>query len=141
MKKIFLVLGLFLLFPRLALADQFQADYNIKLISVIAANNTTAIPIKATAGTVYSIDAFNNGASIVYVKLYNSATAVCGQGTPYARYLIPFGASSSGGGFTAPMTNGDAYYSGISMCITGGIADNDTTAPPSSTAIVNIHYK
>lgn len=140
MKKLLLILAL-LICPQLASADQFQADYNVKLVSVIAANNTTAIPIKATAGTVYSVDAFNNGASIIYVKLYNSPTVTCGQGTPYARYLIPFGASSSGGGFTAPETNGDAYYSGISMCITVGIADNDTTAPPSSTVIVNIHYK
>jgi hypothetical protein len=141
MKKLFLTLGLLLLSLGRVSADQFQADYNVKLISVIAANNTTSIPIKATAGTVYSVDAFNNGASVIYVKLYNSPVVTCGVGTPYARYLIPFGASSSGGGFTAPMTNGDAYYSGISMCITGGIADNDTTAPPSSTVIVNIHYK
>lgn len=123
------------------MADQFQADYNIKIQSVIALNNTTAIPIKLTAGTVYSVDGFNNGASIVYVKLYNNSNAICGQGTPYIRYLIPYGASSSGGGFSTSVTNGDAYYSGISMCITGAIADNDTTAPPASTVIVNIHYK
>lgn len=142
MKKILiLLLGLFLVFPQLVKADQFQADYNIKVISVIALNNTTAIPIKATAGTVYAVDGFNNGSSVVYLKLYNSPNAICGQGTPYARYLMPFGASSSGGGFNVSVTNGDAYFSGITMCITGAIADNDTTSPPASTIIVNVHYK
>lgn len=122
-------------------APQFQADNAIKVSSNIAANNTTAIPIKTTSGTVYSIDAFNNGSSVVYVKLYNSPNVTCGQGTPYARYLIPYGASSSGGGFNTPNVNGDAYFNGITLCITGGLADSDTTAPPASTVIVNIHYK
>lgn len=120
---------------------QFQADSAIKVSSNIAANNTTAVVIKATAGTVYSIEAFNNGASIVYVKLYNSSSVTCGQGTPYARYIVPFGASSSGAGFITSNINGDAYFNAITMCITGGIADNDTTAPPASTIIVNVHYK
>lgn len=122
-------------------APQFQADNAIKVSSNIAANNTTAISIKPSAGTVYSIDAFNNGSSVVYVKLYNSPNITCGQGTPYARYLIPYGASSSGGGFNTPNVNGDAYFNGITLCITGGIGDSDTTAPPASTIIVNIHYK
>lgn len=140
MKKIFLAF-LLLFYPAIASAAQFQADNAIKVSSSIAANNTTAIVIKSTAGSVYSIDAFNNGSSVVYVKLYNSSTVVCGQGTPYARYLIPYGASSSGGGFNTPNINGDAYFNAITMCITGGIADSDTTAPPSSTIIVNVHYK
>lgn len=130
------------LIPSIAFAaPQFQADNNIKVSSTIALNNTTAIAIKPSPGTVYSIDAFNNGASVVYIKLYNSTNITCGQGTPYARYLIPYGASSSGGGFNTPNVNGDAYFNGISMCITGGLADTDTTAPPASTVIVNIHYK
>jgi hypothetical protein len=55
--------------------------------------------------------------------------------------MIPFGASSSGGGFNVSNINGDAYGLGIVMCITTGIADNDTTAPAASTYIVNVHFR
>jgi len=143
MKKLnyLLVLGL-LLFPQLAQAQNaFLADAKIQVKSYIAAANTTAIVVKATPGSVYSIDAFNNGTVVAYVKLYNSASATCGSGTPQARYMVPFGASSSGGGFNVSNINGDAYGVGITMCITGGIADNDTTAPAASSIIVNVHLK
>lgn len=131
---------LFLAFPALA-QNTFLADAKVKVTSTIAANNTTAIVIKSTGGTVYSVDAFNNGGTIAYVKLYNATSATCGSGTPQARYMIPFGAASSGGGFNVSNINGDAYGVGIVMCITAGIADNDTTAPAASTYIVNVHYK
>lgn len=141
MKKIFLILGL-LLFSSIANAQNtFLADAKIKVSSTIALNNTTAIVIKDTSGNVYSIDAFNNGGTIAYVKLYNATSATCGSGTPQARYAIPFGASSSGGGFNVSNINGDAYGVGIVMCITTGIADNDTGAPAATTYIVNLHYK
>ena len=132
---------LFLAFPVHA-QGTFTADAKIKVSSTIAANNTTAITIKAGGGTVYSVDAFNNATTIAYVKLYNaSAAPTCGSGTPFARYMIPYGASSSGGGFNVSNINGDSYGLGIYMCITTGIADNDTTAPAASTYIVNVHYK
>lgn len=141
MKKIILILGL-LLFPHFALAQgTFTADSKIKVTSVIAANNTTAIVIKSTGGTVYSVDAFANSTTLAYIKLYNATSATCGSGTPQARYLIPFGASSSGGGFNVSNINGDAYGAGIVMCITTGIADNDTGAPAATTYIVNVHYR
>lgn len=141
MKKIFLVLGFMLLSTVAYAQSTFLADAKIQVRSTIAANNTTAIVLSATAGTVYSVDAFNNGGIIAYVKLYNAATATCGTGTPQARYMIPFGASSSGGGFNVSNINGDAYANGIVMCITTGIADADTTAPAASTYIVNVHFK
>lgn len=124
-----------------AFAQPFIADSQISLSSNLVAANTTAVVIKATSGTVYSIDAFNNSTTLAYIKLYNTPTATCGSGTPYARYMIPYGASSSGGGFNVSNINGDAYFSGITMCVTTGIADNDTGAPAASTYIVNVHYK
>lgn len=141
MKKLLLVLGFMLLATVANAQNTFQADSKIKITSTIVANNTTAIVIKATGGTVYSVDAFNNGTTIAYVKLYNASTATCGSGTPQARYAIPFGTSSSGGGFNVSNINGDAYANGITMCVTAGIADNDTTSPAASTYIVNVHYK
>jgi hypothetical protein len=139
-KLILIVLGLFLLSSPLSAQSIFKADSKIKVVSVIAANNVTPIVIKSTTGTVYSIDGFNNGTTLAYIKLYNASSATCGVGTPYVRYLIPFGSSSSGGGFNISNINGDAFGDGIVMCITTGIADNDATAPAANAYIVNIHY-
>ncbi len=143
MKKFIIALvGLFLVCPQLASAQQaFYADAKVKVVSTLVPNNTTAIVLKPTAGVVYSVDAFNNAGTIAYVKLYNAASATCGTGTPMARYLIPFGATSSGGGFNVSNINGDAYANGIVMCVTTGITDGDTTAPAASTYIVNVHFK
>jgi hypothetical protein len=118
----------------------FQADSGISVSSTIVANNTTAIVISSVQTTVYSIDAYSNGSTAAYVKLYNSASATCGSGTPQWRGMI--GPTSSGG---APIQlhniNGDSYINGVTMCVTTGIADTDTSAPAATTYIVNIHYK
>ena len=141
MKKILLALGLLLISTVAQAQNTFLADAKIQVKSYISVNNTTAVVVKATGGTVYSIDGFNNGASLAYVKLYNATSATCGSGTPQARYMIPYGTSSSGGGFNISNINGDAYANGIIMCITTGIADNDTTAPAANQFIVNVHIK
>ena len=143
MQRKIIVAALFALFAFVtpSHAQKFQADSNISISSNIVANNTTAIVITTKPASVYSIDAFNNGTTLAYVKLYNAATATCGSGTPFARYMIPFGTSSAGGGFAIPNINGDAYVNGITMCVTTGISDADTGAPAASTYIVNIHYK
>lgn len=141
MKKILLALGLLLISTVAQAQNTFLADAKIQVKSNISVNNTTAVILKSTGGTVYSVDAFNNGASIAYVKLYNASSATCGSGTPQARYMIPYGTSSSGGGFNVSNINGDAYANGIVMCITTGIADNDTTAPAANQFIVNVHLK
>jgi hypothetical protein len=141
LRKLLATIGLALLVVAPANSQQipFRADSQINVFSKIAANNTTAVPITTNRATVYSIDAFNNGTTIAYVKLYNGA-ATCGSGTPQARYMIPFGTSSAGGGFNLSNINGDVYVNGITMCITTGIADNDTSAPAASTYIVNVHW-
>ena len=55
--------------------------------------------------------------------------------------MIPYGPSSSGGGFSLPWVNGDSYSLGAWMCVTTGIADSDTGAPAAMTYIVDVHYK
>jgi hypothetical protein len=125
-------------------AAEFQANSQIAVSSTIIAANITPIIIKSKAGTVYSIDAFSNNTTLAYVKLYNVTISSCGStsgATPYARYIIPYGASSSGGGFNLSNINGDAYYQAIYMCVTGGMTDNDNTAPAANAYIVNVHYK
>lgn len=144
MKKLLLALGLLLL-PTLANAQQaFYADAKVSVKSNLSVNNVTPVVIKPTGGTVYSVDAFSNNTTLAYVKLYSVASPTaftCGTGTPMARYMIPYGASSAGGGFNVSNINGDAYANSIVMCITTGIADNDTSAPAANAYIVNVHYR
>lgn len=137
--------ALALLLPTLANAQQaFYADAKVNVKSNLSVNNVTPVVIKATGGTVYSVDAFSNNTTLAYVKLYSVAsptTFTCGTGTPMARYMIPYGASSAGGGFNVSNINGDAYASSIVMCITTGIGDSDTSAPAANAYIVNVHYR
>ncbi len=143
MKKAFLALSLLALlwWGPPAAAQNFQADNALSVKSVIVANNTTAVQICGSNCKVYQIDAFNNATTLAYIKLYNAATTTCGSGTPQWRGMVPFGASSSGGGFSLPWVNGDSYSNGAWMCVTTGIADADTGAPAATTYIINVHYK
>lgn len=138
MKRLAVLLVL-LLASSAACAQNFQADSKVNVKSYIVANNTTALIVKATAGALYTLEAFNNSATIAYVKLYNAATATCGSGTPIIRYMIP--ANSTGAGYISPNVNGTAFSTGVVMCITTGIADNDTGSPAATTYLVNVHYK
>lgn len=126
-----------------AWAQNFQADNALSVSSTIVANNTTAIQICKSACRVYQVDSFNNATTLAYIKLYNSGASsfTCGSGTPQWRGMIPFGTSSSGGGFSLPWVNGDSYSLGLWMCVTTGIADSDTGSPAATTYIVDIHFK
>lgn len=110
--------------------------------SNLVANNHTSVAIKASAGQVFGIEAFNNGATIAYLKLYNAAqgSTTCGSGTPVARYMIP-AATAGGAGFISMNVNGDAYSTAISSCVVTGIADNDASDPAATTYLFNVHIK
>lgn len=148
MRKLAITAGIVSLWLGLgpASAQKFQADSGISVISTQVANNTTAIIISNQSASLYQIEAFNNGATIAYIKLYNAGSIVtgapaavtCGSGTPRARYMIP---ASTGNPVVIPIVNGDAYVYGITMCVTTGYADNDTGSPTASEYIVNIHFK
>lgn len=107
------------------------------------ANNTTSVAIDASPGTLYQVRVWNNSATIAYAKLYNAAqgSTTCGSGTPLNRILIP--ANTSGAGATIPFGAGlgVAYGTAISLCVTTGFADSDTTSPAASTYIVEVDYK
>ncbi len=105
------------------------------------ANNTTSVAIKASAGQLYGIEAFNNGATIAYIKLYNTAqgSVTCGAGTPVYQGMIP--AAAAGGNYVSMNVYGIAFSTAITACVTTGFADNDTTAPAASTYAINWFIK
>jgi len=111
------------------------------LSSAIMAATTNATSVKASAGAVYNISVYNSSATLAWLKLYNSASApTCGSGTPVARYLIP-AVTSGGAGSNVSIDAGSAFSTGIAYCVTGLLADADTTATAAGTMVVNITYK
>ena len=105
--------------------------------STQVANNTTAIVIKNSPGQIGGIRTFNNSATIAYGKIYNAASGItCGTGTVVDRFMIQ---PNSNGGFIDMM--GEAYSAGITVCVTGAYADNDTTNPAASAYEYTVVYK
>lgn len=117
-----------------------EADSGTRVTSVISTNDVTGVVVKATAGLLYGIQAFNNSTTIAYLKLYNSATAPTTATTVVARYMIP-GPASGGGGFINPIENGKIFNVGIAYRLTTGIADSDVGAPAANAYILNFEYK
>lgn len=99
--------------------------------------------IKATAGQVYHISVSNNSATLVYLRLYNAGSGFNGCASA-TNLLYQFGvpANTSGSGYVEDISMGlGGFTTGISMCLTAGYANTDTTAPPANAIIVNIGYK
>ena len=98
--------------------------------------------IKATAGQVFSITAFNTTAVPVYLKFYNAtaATVVVGTTTPVLTFLVPANADSDGAGFVWNNEIGWVFGTAITVAATTGKADNDTGAPAVDTCLINIGY-
>lgn len=94
--------------------------------------------IKASAGQVYSITAFNTNAAARYLKFYNATAAnvTVGTTTPVLTYYLP-----PTGGFVLDIPHGLAFATAITAAATTGVADNDTGAPSANDVIVNIGYK
>lgn len=104
---------------------------------LIAANSTNATSLKASAGTLYGCQVFNNGATIGYLKFYNKASSpTVGTDTPIKVIMIP---ASSGAVVDLP-SMGVAFSTGIAYAVTAGIANTDTTAVAASEYIINIDY-
>ena len=108
----------------------------------IVPNNTTAVVLKASAGTLYGVQLAGLGSAPAYLKLYNATSATCGSGTPVKRLMIPAAsAAANGAGSNISFgPQGIAFGTGITYCVTTGIADTDTTAPAASTFLVNVDW-
>jgi len=109
----------------------------------IVANNTTAVVLKASAGTLYGVQLYGIGAAPAYLKIYNATSATCGSGTPVKRLMIP-AASTGANGAGSNISFGPQgvnFGTGITYCVTTGIGDADTTAPAASTFLVNLDWQ
>lgn len=103
----------------------------------ISAATTNATNLKNIAGVIAGIIAINLTSGVKYLKIYDKATApVVGTDTPVM--TIPIPASTDGAGFVwnVPID----LSNGVSYAITGGVADNDSTAVGANEIIVNIAW-
>lgn len=100
------------------------------------------VTIKAGVGQVYYIHAFNNSATVNYLRLYNATSGFngCNSATDImGQWQIP--ANTAVGGFVLPFPGGLAFSTGISICITSGYATTDTTNATASAMSINVGYK
>lgn len=94
-----------------------------------AASTNGALILTGTS-SLHSLWATNTGATVAFVKLYNKATAPV-VGTDVPEMIIPIPAAVSGvPGVANPETGfiPFRFALGLGIAITGGVADNDTTA-------------
>ena len=93
--------------------------------------------VKASAGLVFGIHAFNVNASARYLKLYNKASApTVGTDTPVMTFQLPQNVPTE-----FMVAAGIEFDTGIGIGCTTGIGDSDTGAPGANDVVVNLFYK
>lgn len=107
---------------------------------VSSANTTNATSAKASAGDLFAVQGYNTTASVVYLKLYNKASApTVGTDTPVKTIPIPPNAPIPA---SCVWANGFYFSTGIAYALTGAAADNDTTAVSAGAIVgLNLDYQ
>lgn len=118
-----------------------QTSGGLSSTHLVSAATNNATVVKASAGQVYNIQAFNiNATSPRYLKLYNKTTTpapTTDTSVLIATYLIP----ANGSGVVVEISNGIQFTTGIGLAVVAGITDADNTSTAASEVIVNIQWK
>lgn len=98
--------------------------------------------IKATAGQLFSISAFNMTDAPLFLKFYNATAAnvTVGTTTPVLTFPVPGNAASDGAGLIWNNDIGFAFGTAMTVACTTAVADNDTGTPTANACIVNVGY-
>lgn len=107
-----------------------------------SAATTNATSTKASAGTVWNINATNINAAARYLKLYNKASAPT-VGTDVPVLTLPIASGLTASGAIPPLNlgaNGLQFSIGIAWALTTGAADSDTGAVAADEIKVAISY-
>lgn len=109
--------------------------------SAISTAAVLTAQIKGSAGQIYDVECFNNGADEVFIRFYNQtgAPASTDAANIIWRGMIP--GNAAGAGFVMSLPVGRECATGIGVRVTTGIADNDTGALTANQVIVNVGYK
>jgi hypothetical protein len=118
-----------------------QTTGGLTMSHTVSAASTNATSLKASAGQVYAIQAFNLNAAARYLKLYNKASApTVGSDTPVKVLMIPGGSTAGAGVVVGDWSAGLAFGTGIAWALTTGLTDADTGAVAASEILVEIDY-
>lgn len=118
---------------------QLRATGGSTSFKLISAASTNATSVKASAGKVVGIQAFNLNAEERFLKFYNKASSpTVGTDTPIKVLAIP--GATTGAGFVVSLPHGIGFSTGIALALTTGIADADTGAVAASEIVVNLDY-
>jgi hypothetical protein len=102
-----------------------------------SAATTNATSVKASAGEIGYIVAFNTSTATKFLKLYNKASApTVGTDTPVQVLPIP----PNGNGFVLAPSGGITFSTGIALAITGAVADGDTTAVAANDVVLSLGH-
>jgi hypothetical protein len=107
----------------------------------VSANSNNATSLKASAGTVFGVQVFNNSANIAYLKFYNKASAPSpASDTPYKVIGIPANTSGAGSNVTFG-PDGLPFSTGIAYALVGGIGDTDNTSVAANAYLGEIDWE
>lgn len=110
---------------------------SIKMVISAATNNATSV--KASAGLVNGWYISNLNAAIMYVKLYDKASAPSpASDTPVITIGIP--GNTAGAGTNVSWPTGITFSTGIALAIVTGVAVNNNTAVAANEVVVNLFY-
>jgi hypothetical protein len=115
----------------IALAWSFPAFGQSAPIKFLSGASTNATLVMTGNASLKTLAGGNSTATVYFLKLYDKATIpVCGTDVP--KLTIPLPANQ-----TTPIDfgNGAIFPQGLGFCLTGAIADNDTTAAAAGVAI------
>ena len=111
---------------------------NLHFFSVTS--GPAAVAIKASAGTLYGVQAVNTGAAPIYLKLYNTAFGSVSVGTTVPLVTIPVPTTATtGSGIAIAFPVGIAFGTAISYTFTNLAADADATAVAVGTTL-NVQF-
>lgn len=109
--------------------------------SALSTGAVLTAELKGSAGQVYGIQCFNNGAAEVFIRVYNQTGA---PGTGDAANIIWRGiipGNAAGAGHVVSLSVGVACATGIGIRVSAAVADNDATALTANEVLVNVQYK
>lgn len=84
--------------------------------------------VKASAGQIGFLHVVNLSATLVYVKVFDLASASVTLGTTAASFQFAVPASTTGAGFTVAIPQGLSLLTALTVAVTGGISLTDNTA-------------
>lgn len=105
--------------------------------SLISNGTAQAWNVKASAGRIKTLEAYNNGATVAYLKAYDSAgVPTPGAGTIHWRQMIP----ANSGLISNLGPDGLLFPTGIAFTLVANLPDADATAVAANQFAINIGY-